>query len=220
MVNKIKAGKGPGTGKGEKVEKVEKVDKGLSTEEKFKEAARIVFTKKGYAATKTRDIAEQAGLNLALLNYYFRSKERLFEIVMIEKVQQLLAFMSPVLNNPDTSLHEKIDSITPSYIDMLLKNPDLPMFVLSEIRNNPERFAKMIQANGNVLQSSFIRQIAAKKKDVNPIQLFLNFLGMLVFPFIVQPVLQTIVPMNEDAYTQLLEQRKILVPQWIKIMLA
>lgn len=196
-----------------------KVEKGLSTEEKFKEAARIVFTKKGYAATKTRDIAEQAGLNLALLNYYFRSKERLFEIVMIEKVQQLLAFMSPVLNNPDTSLHEKIDLITPSYIDMLIKNPDLPMFVLSEIKSNPERFAKMIQTNGNVLQSSFIRQIAGKKKDVNPVQLFLNFLGMLVFPFIVQPVLQTIVPMNEDAYTQLLEQRKILVPQWMKMML-
>ena len=54
----------------------------LSTEEKFKEAARIVFTKKGYAATKTRDIAEQAGLNLALLNYYFRSKEKLFEIIV------------------------------------------------------------------------------------------------------------------------------------------
>ena len=196
-----------------------KVEKGLSTEEKFKEAARIVFTKKGYAATKTRDIAEQAGLNLALLNYYFRSKERLFEIVMIEKVQQLLAFMSPVLNNPDTSLHEKIDLITPSYIDMLLKNPDLPMFVLSEIKGNPERFAKMIQTNGNVLQSSFIRQIAGKKKDVNPVQLFLNFLGMLVFPFIVQPVLQTIVPMSEEAYTQLLEQRKILIPQWMKMML-
>jgi AcrR family transcriptional regulator len=216
MANKIKGGKGRPKGKGLPAEGAEK---GLSTEEKFKEAARIVFTKKGYAATKTRDIAEQAGLNLALLNYYFRSKEKLFEIVMIEKVQQLLAFMSPVLNNPDTSLHEKIDLITPSYIDMLLKNPDLPMFVLSEIKSNPERFAKMIQTNGNVLQSSFIRQIAGKKKDVNPVQLFLNFLGMLVFPFIVQPVLQTIVPMTEDAYTQLLEQRKVLIPQWMKMML-
>jgi AcrR family transcriptional regulator len=148
---------------------------GLSTEEKFKEAARIVFTKKGYAATKTRDIAEQAGLNLALLNYYFRSKERLFEIVMIEKVQQLFAFMAPVLNNPDTSLHEKIDLIVPSYIDMLLKNPDLPLFVLSEIKSNPERFGKMIQANGNILQSSFMRQLAGKKKDVNPVQLVPEF---------------------------------------------
>jgi AcrR family transcriptional regulator len=215
MEEQIKGGKGRPKGKGLPAEGAEK---GLSTEEKFKEAARIVFTKKGYAATKTRDIAEQAGLNLALLNYYFRSKERLFEIVMIEKVQQLFAFMAPVLNNPDTSLNEKIDLITPSYIDMLLKNPDLPLFVLSEIKSNPERFGKMIQAN-NILQSSFMQQLAGKKKDVNPVQLFLNFLGMMVFPFIVQPVLQTIVPMSEDAYIQLLEQRKMLIPQWMRMML-
>jgi AcrR family transcriptional regulator len=196
-----------------------KADKSLSTEEKFKEAARIVFTQKGYAGTKTRDIAEQAGLNLALLNYYFRSKEKLFEIVMIEKVQQLFAFMAPILNNPETSLNEKIDLTAGSYIDMLLKNPDLPLFVLNEIKSNPERFGKMIQANGNILHSSFVQQLAEKKKDVNPIQLFLNFLGMMVFPFIVQPVLQTIVPMSESAYIQLLEQRKMLIPQWMKMML-
>ena len=66
-----------------------KPETNLSTEEKFKEAARVVFTRKGYAATKTRDIAEEAGLNLALLNYYFRSKEKLFEIIMLEKITQL-----------------------------------------------------------------------------------------------------------------------------------
>jgi AcrR family transcriptional regulator len=202
------------------MKKTIQAEKSLSTEEKFKEAARIVFTKKGYAGTKTRDIAEQAGLNLALLNYYFRSKERLFEIVMIEKVQQLFAFLAPILNNAETSLYEKIDLVAGSYIDMLLKNPDLPLFVLNEIKSNPERFGKMIQANGNILQSSFVQQLAGKKKDVNPIQLFLNFLGMMVFPFIVQPVLQTIIPMSESAYIQLLEQRKMLIPQWMKMMLA
>lgn len=57
----------------------------LSTEQKIIEAARKVFTRKGYSATRTRDIAEEAGLNLALLNYYFRSKQKLFELVMAEK---------------------------------------------------------------------------------------------------------------------------------------
>ena len=55
--------------------------KDLSTEQKIKNAARKVFTEKGYAATRTRDIAEAAGINLALLNYYFRSKQKLFEEV-------------------------------------------------------------------------------------------------------------------------------------------
>ncbi len=58
-----------------------------STEEKIKEAARRVFTQKGYAATRTRDIAEESGLNLALINYYFRSKEKLFDIIMLEHLQ-------------------------------------------------------------------------------------------------------------------------------------
>jgi AcrR family transcriptional regulator len=195
------------------------MEKSGSTEEKFKEAARIVFTKKGYAGTKTRDIAEQAGLNLALLNYYFRSKEKLFEIVMIEKVVQLFSFIAPALNNPDTSLEEKIELIAVSYIDMLLKNPDLPLFVLSEIRTNPERFGKMVQSNGNILQSYFVKQLAQRNKAINPLQLFLNFLGMMVFPFVAKPVFMIAGQVSEDKFVDLMEQRKTLIPQWMKMIL-
>jgi AcrR family transcriptional regulator len=195
------------------------MEKSLSTEEKFKEAARIVFTKKGYAGTKTRDIAEQAGLNLALLNYYFRSKEKLFEIVMLEKVMQLFSFIAPALNNPDTSLEEKIELIAASYIDMLLKNPDLPLFVLSEIRSNPERFGKLIQSNGNILQSYFVKQLAQRKKAINPLQIFLNFLGMMVFPFVAKPIFMIAGQVNEDKFVDLMEQRKSLIPQWMKMIL-
>lgn len=196
-----------------------KPEKSLSTEEKFKEAARIVFTQKGYAATRTRDIAEQAGLNLALLNYYFRSKEKLFEIVMIEKVMQLFSLIAPALNDPATSLEEKIELIAASYIDMLLKNPDLPLFVLSEIRGNPERFGKMIQLNGHVLQSHFVKQLAEKKRDIDPLQFFLNFLGMMIFPFVAKPVFMAAGPVSEDTYVELMEQRKTLIPRWMKMML-
>ena len=196
-----------------------KAEINLSTEEKFKEAARIVFTKKGYAATKTRDIAEQAGLNLALLNYYFRSKEKLFEIVMTEKVQQLFAFISPALNDPDTSLEEKIDWVAVNYIEMLTKNPDLPIFVLSEIRTNPERFGKIVQLNTFVLKSHFVKQLTERKPGVNPVQLFLNFLGMLIFPFIAKPVFHSTGAMGDEMFNQLLEDRKTLVPKWMKLML-
>jgi AcrR family transcriptional regulator len=196
-----------------------KPEESLSTEEKFKEAARIVFTKKGYAATKTRDIAEQAGLNLALLNYYFRSKEKLFEIIMIEKVLQLFSFIAPTLNNSETSLEEKIDLVAIRYIDMLLKNPDLPLFVLSEISRNPERFGKTIQLDTYILQSHFIKQLAETKKDVNPIQFFITFLGMLVFPFIAKPVIQSSGTLNEEMFSQLMEQRKELTAKWMKMIL-
>lgn len=197
-----------------------KADINPSTEEKFKEAARIVFTKKGYAAAKTRDIAEEAGLNLALLNYYFRSKEKLFEIVMAENVKKLFAFLAPALNDASTMLEQKIDFIAEAYIDMLFANPDLPLFVLSEIRTNPERFAKTIQLDSSVLKSHFMQQIVAQKPDVNPVQFFISLMGMLIFPFISRPVFQTSITFKEEDFTQLLEDRKKLVPQWMKLMLA
>src|SRR6516162_3109330 len=106
----------------------------LSSEERIKVAAKKVFTRKGYAATRTRDIADEAGMNLALLNYYYRSKEKLFHQVMEEKMQLLLSVITPIIINTESSLEEKVENLASEYLDMLLANPDLPLFVLSEIR--------------------------------------------------------------------------------------
>jgi AcrR family transcriptional regulator len=192
----------------------------LSTEEKFKEAARIVFTKKGYAATKTRDIAEQAGLNLALLNYYFRSKEKLFEIIMLEKVQELFAAIAPVLHNTNTTLDEKIDQIAENYITLLLKNPGLPLFVLSEINRNPERFAKTVQVENLIMQSHFVQQLLQKNTDINPVQFVISYLGMLIFPFVAKPVLQASHIVTEEIFTKMMEERKSLTAKWMKMIIG
>jgi len=192
----------------------------LNTEEKFKEAARVVFTRKGYAATKTRDIALEAGLNLALLNYYFRSKEKLFEIIMLEKITQLFAFIGPTVNDPHTSLEEKIDRIADKYIDMLLENQDLPLFVLSEMRNNPERFGQHIQVDAIMTKSIFIKQLAEHNPNTHPIQLLITFLGMLVFPFIAKPVLQASGAVNESVFGQMMNERKQLVKNWMKLLIS
>src|SRR6195952_788113 len=88
----------------------------VSTEEKIKQAATKVFMQKGYAATRTRDIAEAAEINLALLNYYFRSKEKLFEIVMLEKVQKLFGLIIPVVTDETMDLEKKIELIAANYI--------------------------------------------------------------------------------------------------------
>jgi len=94
-----------------------------STEEKIKEAARIVFTSKGYAATKVRDIAAQANINLALVNYYFRSKEKLFDLIMAETMKKLFDKIKPVINDETTTLNEKISGIVDNYLELLLENP-------------------------------------------------------------------------------------------------
>ena len=91
----------------------------FTTEEKIKNAARNVFHRKGFAAARTRDIAEEAGINLALLNYYFRSKERLFNIVMLEAFQSFFASISIVFNDVGSTLEEKIKKFAADYIDLL-----------------------------------------------------------------------------------------------------
>ena len=73
-----------------------------NTEARIKEAARIVFLNKGFAATRTRDIAEEAGINLALLNYYFRSKQKLFNLIMLDALKIFLSSIYDVIN--DTQL--------------------------------------------------------------------------------------------------------------------
>ncbi|MGN6438751.1 MAG: TetR/AcrR family transcriptional regulator [Agriterribacter sp.] len=195
-----------------------KAVKEASAEEKIKEAARKVFTQKGYAATRTRDIAEEAGLNLALLNYYFRSKEKLFEIIMKEKMQQLFGVITPLLNDQSTTLDQKIEQIVSNYIDMLSQNPDLPIFVLSEIRNNTGMFRQM--QVGKLIQTSyFVEQLRERQPDVHPLHFIVSMLGMTVFPFVSKPVFQSVGVLTDESFTEMMQQRKALMPKWMKAML-
>lgn len=194
-----------------------KKEKDISTEEKIKDAARIVFTKKGFAATRTRDIAEEAGLNLALLNYYFRSKEKLFHIIMEEKFEQFFGVIIPLLNNELTSLDEKVSAVASDYIDMLLANPDLPIFVLSEIKNNPELFSNRI--TGKLIKSAFFKQLNEVRPDINVFHLILNLLSMIIFPILAQPVISQVEALKDKKFKKFILERKRLIPMWFNSIL-
>lgn len=191
----------------------------LSTQEKIKDAARKVFLRKGYAATRTRDIAEEAGMNLALLNYYFRSKERLFEEIMQEKIQKLLGSLVPIMNDGATSLDDKIDRIVSGYLDVLSDNPDLPMFVLNELRRNNLALLQNAQLDKMVSQSSFIKQLREKRSDVNPVHFLVSILSMVIFPFVAKPMLFLTGMANEKTFAPLMDERRELIPVWAKAML-
>ena len=190
----------------------------LSTEEKIKEAAQRVFMKKGFAATRTRDIAQEAGINLALLNYYFRSKEKLFDIIMLEKLAKFFGAVAPVLNETETSLEQKITLLSNNYIDLLIDNPELPIFILSEVRTHPERFVSKIPV-ARVVDSHFIKQLQERKPDVHPLHFLMNILGLSVFPFIMKPVFHASGILNEKSFMARMEERKVLIPKWINAML-
>ncbi|GIL23875.1 MAG: TetR family transcriptional regulator [Bacteroidota bacterium] len=195
-----------------------------TTEEKIKAAARVVFHKKGYAATRTRDIAEEAGINLALLNYYFRSKEKLFDIIMFETIFGFMQNMAMVLNDEKSTLEKKVEMIAFNYIDFISKEPNIPIFMLSELRNNAGRLLEKLPIKQLIMTSAFFRQhqeAVAKGKIVepNPLHFLMNLLSLVVFPFIGQPLLQGISGLNETQFNQLMQERKKLIPVWIKAMM-
>ena len=201
-----------------------KKTKDISTEERIKAAARKVFHQKGFAGTRTRDIAEEAGINHAMLNYYFRSKEKLFEMVMMETMAQFFKGVNLMLNDESTSLDEKIDLIVSNYVDLLLKEPELPTFILNEVRPNPQAFVEQNPIKEALTHSVLTRQYAeavarGEVTEPNLMQAILNVIGLVIFPFIAKPILTSIINIPEEQYKALMLQRKTLIPQWIKAML-
>ena len=191
----------------------------LSTEEKIKEAARKVFLRKGFSAARTRDIAEEAGINLALLNYYFRSKQKLFDEVMKEKIQTLLKTIIPVLQDSSTSLEIKIKLLVSNYIAVLSKNNDLPIFVLNELRKNNTSFISNLPVGKVILQTSFILQLKQRKKNVDPVHFMMSLLGLIIFPFVSKPILTKSGMISEKEFQSLIQEREQLIPLWMEAIL-
>jgi AcrR family transcriptional regulator len=195
-----------------------------STEEKIKVAARKIFLRKGYAATRTRDIAEEAGLNLALLNYYFRSKEKLFDIIMMENLQHFIEGIKDILNDKQTSIEQKIEAIVNNYIDLLIRQPDLPLFVLHELRSHPKELVSKIDREKFINRSYFMQQLREAMNEgkiaaINPLHFLMNVISLTIFPFVASPILQNIGGLKLQDFNTLMQERKRLIPVWIKIMM-
>lgn len=195
-----------------------------TTEEKIKNAARAVFHQKGFAATRTRDIAEEAGINLALLNYYFRSKEKLFNIIMLETFSSFVKSIVVIFNDETTTLENKVETIASAYIDLLTLEPQIPLFIMSELRSNPDHFLKTLNTKNVISNSMFARQYQQGVKDgkiapVHILHFIMNLLSITVFPFIASPMIQMIGDLKEGQFNKLMAERKKMIPRWIKAML-
>jgi len=201
-----------------------KIKEDVSTEEKIKEAARRLFTERGFDAVRTRDIAEEAGINLALLNYYFRSKEKLFDIVMLENFQQFVAQLIPVLSDESLSLDEILAKVAETYIEMLRSNPDLPFFVLDQMRNDTSKI-KLAKEEMIKARESFMNRVERAMKEgkiaqVNMGHFMMNFMGLVILPFVAKSILMKVNNINQKEFDALVEERKKLVPIWLKAIMT
>ncbi|MFA7361351.1 MAG: TetR/AcrR family transcriptional regulator [Candidatus Kapaibacterium sp.] len=187
-------------------------EKIINTENRIKEAARKVFMKKGFKGTTSRDIAKEAGLNVALTNYYFRKKEKLFKIIFLDVAHDFLDDIVSILNKP-IDLSKKIRMIMESELEVQQKDPDLFIFFYSESRNNPENLLKelgMIKDRFLEKWNEQIRENIEKKiiRKIDPISALSIVIGQMQFPMVASRLLMEIGGFTEKSYKKFLEQEK------------
>lgn len=183
-----------------------------NTEELIFKSAIAIFHKKGLAGARMQEIADEAGINKAMLHYYFRSKQLLFEAVFKKALMQLAPQIHLVLNSED-SLFEKIENFADTYISFVVENPFLPTFIIQELNNNPDFAADFFSQAEFPKPTNFLLQIEEgiqneTLRNLNPKQVLVDMFSMAIFPFIGMPLLQKISNLDDNEYKQLLEERK------------
>lgn len=182
--------------------------------------AREVFLQKGCSGARMQDIADRAGINKALLHYYFSSKEKLFEAVFREAIKAFIPRIGSIISDPGTSLFFKIEKFCAEYIFAMMADPFIPLFVINEINKQPEQFLKKVWGDKKPPVNLLLGQIRedirlGRIRAVEPHHLLMNILSLCIFPFLGKPLWQFIAGHDDAAFQALLEQRKREVPRFV-----
>ncbi|MEQ8423684.1 MAG: helix-turn-helix domain-containing protein [Cyclobacteriaceae bacterium] len=185
------------------------------SEELILNAAIKVFTRKGYAGARMEEIAKEAGINRALLHYYFRDKETMFDIIFETRFKEFFTGLFGVFGS-DAPFMEKIRMIVDHEITILIKHPDLARFVIMEIAQQPERllrFGQKLGLNPRLMLENFQKEIQQNVQEgkIRPIdgrQLLMNIISICIYPFVAKPIIKTMMQMDENSFGELMEQRK------------
>jgi len=191
----------------------------LNTEQKIYEAAKKVFQRKGWAGSRMQEIADEAGINKALLHYYFRSKDKLFKAVFKEIMGKVLPQILHVLND-ENDLEKKVRLIVDRYFEVLIANPQMPLFVLNELKNNPQQFPEEMGFKEIIKLDKLALQLEQEYKDGNikktdPFHFIMNIVSLCIFPFIGRPIFQNIFEYDDEMYLLKIKERKEKIPDLI-----
>lgn len=191
----------------------------MSTEEKIKRTALLLFLERGFERTSIREIASKAKINIALLNYYFRSKENLFDSIFSSLLGKYTPVLQGILNAP-LPIEEKIKRYVEEYIDILQENPKLTYFVLSVLHRNPAKITKMKIFQSLYHTGNFSKEFAEEInkgniKNVDFIQFYLNMLSLITFPFTVKQVIIEKNQLSEAEVRKFMDDRKKLITEML-----
>ena len=194
-----------------------------NTEDKIFSAAQEVFIEKGFDGTRMQDISEKAGLNKALLHYYYRTKEKLFNMIFDRIMGDFFGQVMDMIQS-DTPLFEKIEFFVSSYLNVIMKNPHIPGFIINELNRNPQRLVSIFESTPIAKENAFGKfaksiQDEIEKGTIEPItpeQLITNIIALSIFPIIARPILECVVFKNDKVqYNKFLESRKKEVAKFV-----
>ncbi len=175
-----------------------------------------------------QEIAAEAGVNQALLHYYFRSKDRLSGAVFVQLASRLFPTLARILGG-DLPLESKVDALVATYLDTFTQHPFLPGYLLSEMHHNPERVAKLLTtATGGdphqllvpvfaTLAKQIKQQVRAKRmRPIPPEQFVVNLISLCIFPFAARPMLSLVLGLDDARFAALIEERKTHLPEFFR----
>lgn len=184
----------------------------MNKAELIKQTAKELFFSKGYLHATTQEIADAAGVNRSLINYYFRSRDLLFQTVYREAMDSLKAQLDRVLYD-DIPFREKMELFIDVYMKELLRYPYRESFLITEICS--KNFALQEKKKSDSL-AHFLTEIAAEMekgtiKKLNPIQFIFNLFALMAFPVIMTPLYQKLLDLSETEYSTLIVDRKQII---------
>jgi AcrR family transcriptional regulator len=191
-----------------------------STEDKIVNAAKTVFICKGMDGSRMQEIADEAGINKALLHYYFRTKNKLFEKVFALVFKDVFRVLAQA-NMEETDFETFLDTLIRKYINLMKSKPYIPQFVIHELNRKPERIVELMQNSSFDKQKLFnLIQQAVENGTIRPIQpvhLITNIIALCIFPFVARPIITGFLLDGDRAkYKQYIEERPDEVVGFVK----
>jgi len=201
-------------------------ERDTDTEARILDAAHVVFVRRGTAGARMQEIADEAGVNKALLHYYFRSKSRLAAAVFQRVARGLFLRVSEILGS-DAEIEDKVRRVVRLYLEQLSKTPYAPAYVISEINQHPDRAAQLVEAvrhiraeslNANVLDTlgKQLRQRvrAGAMRSISTPQFVANLASLCIFPFAARPMLCAILDLDDRGFQRFIDERKASLPEF------
>ena len=189
-----------------------------STEERILEAARNVFLRKGMMGTRMQEVADEAGINKALLHYYFRNKQQLFDQVFCVCGRHGLQGVWEELEQ-DRSLFDNIRGFVAAFHAAMEREPLFPLFLMSELQRDPQHLLKLVDLGKGARLCVFEQvqeaQAAGLIVPIDPRQLMVNIMAWCQFPLLAKPVIRHVGGMDQTAFKAFVKERSTLVAELI-----